>query len=252
LYKIPANTLFIGQSLVFMPECHSTNDELAQQIKAGNVAEGAVVVTANQTAGRGQRGSAWLSEAGMNLTFSVLLKPHFLYLRDQFYLNMCVALGLADYLKHTLDKTVRIKWPNDIMVTDKKVCGILIENQLSGQRMLHSIAGIGLNVNQQKFEFEKAGSMRTIAGHDFDLPLVLEELLEKIEVRYRMLHQQQFQKLGSDYLACMYWLGEKHLFTDSHTQFEGIITGIDEIGRLLIEMEEGVKVFGVKEITFVQ
>jgi BirA family biotin operon repressor/biotin-[acetyl-CoA-carboxylase] ligase len=163
LYKIPANTLFIGQSLVFMPECHSTNDEALQLFKAGKGVEGSIVITSNQTAGRGQRTNTWESEPGKNLTFSILLTPHFLLAKDQFYLTVCISTALADYLKETFGETVKIKWPNDLIVQDKKVCGMLIENQLSGQQIQSCVVGIGLNVNQKKFDSEKASSMKLLS-----------------------------------------------------------------------------------------
>jgi len=234
-----------------MPECHSTNDEALQRIRSGKVPEGTVVVTDNQTKGRGQRSNVWITLPGVNLTFSIILLPSFLPVNNQFYLNMSIALGIADFLQHLIPtKTVRIKWPNDIIIDDKKVCGILIENQLSGQRIQHSVIGIGLNVNQMQFEFEKASSLAALSGRAFQLPELLEGLLEKIEARYLMLRNQQTQKLLDDYLTTMYWIGERHIFSDAQTQFQGVIIGIDEIGRLRIEVGNEVKLFSVKEVNY--
>ncbi|HEU5289705.1 MAG TPA: biotin--[acetyl-CoA-carboxylase] ligase, partial [Cyclobacteriaceae bacterium] len=103
----------MGHSLVFMPECHSTNDEASRLIESSShVMEGMVVITNNQTSGRGQRGNTWVSEPGKNLTFSLLIKPTFLNAQDQFLLNKAFSLGLYDYLNATLQGTVKIKWPN--------------------------------------------------------------------------------------------------------------------------------------------
>src|SRR5690348_13137008 len=105
----------MGHSLVFMPECHSTNGEALRLLQDNPpVAEGTVIITDNQTAGRGQRGNTWESEPGKNLTFSIILKPTFLHPKDQFKLNMCVSLALHDYLTSQL-QDVKIKWPNDMM-----------------------------------------------------------------------------------------------------------------------------------------
>jgi BirA family biotin operon repressor/biotin-[acetyl-CoA-carboxylase] ligase len=253
LYKIPANTLFVGQSLVFMPECHSTNDEALQRIRTTNPAEGTVIITDNQTKGRGQRSNVWLAQPGVNLTFSIIFAPVFLQAKDQFNLNMAIALGIADFIQHLMpEKSLRIKWPNDILVENKKVCGILIENQLSGHRIQYSVIGIGLNVNQTQFEFDKASSLSALAGKNFTLTDVLEGLLERIEARYLMLRSIQIKKLHDEYLAAMYWIGESHIFSDVQNQFEGVIIGIDEIGRLRIRVENEVRVFSVKEVNYLQ
>lgn len=252
MYKIPANTLFIGQSLAFMPECHSTNDEALQLFRAGKGVEGLVVITNSQTSGRGQRNNTWESEPGKNLTFSILLTPHFLLAKDQFYLTICISSAIAEYLKETFGEAVKIKWPNDLMVGDRKVCGILIENQLSGQQIQSCVVGIGLNVNQKKFDSEKASSMKHLSGREFSLTDELPKILEKIEARYLMLRQGQTQKLKSEYLSQMYWIRETHVFSAFENEFEGMITGVDEIGRLCVTMKECVKVFGVKEVQFLR
>ena len=242
----------MGQSLVYMPECHSTNNEALGLFKAGKGIEGSVVITSNQTAGRGQRNNVWESEAGKNLTFSILLTPHFILPKDQFYLTICISLGIADYLNEALHEHVKIKWPNDIIVKDKKLCGILIENQLSGQRIQSCIVGIGLNVNQENFISEKASSMKLLSGNEFVLEDELQKILKKIEVCYLMLRQGQTEKLFSEYITNMYWRGEKHLFSSFQTEFEGVVTGVDEIGRLRIETKENVKIFEVKEVQFLR
>src|SRR5690349_7854438 len=166
----------MGHSVVFMPECHSTNDEASRLIESSShVVEGTVVITDSQTSGRGQRGNTWITEPGKNLTFSLLMKPTFLNAQDQFLLNKAFSLGLYDYLNATLQATVKIKWPNDMVVNDKKICGILIENQIQGQNIQNSIVGIGLNVNQENFSIPTATSMKVL-GKDFTLENVLHEL----------------------------------------------------------------------------
>jgi len=215
--------------------------------------EGTTIVTNQQTSGRGQRGNVWLSEAGKNLTFSIIFKPVFLLAKDQFYLNIAVSLGIYDYLTEMLkNDVIKIKWPNDIMVNDKKVCGILIENQLSGQLIQHSIVGIGLNVNQEKFSIEKATSIQLIEGKEFLLTDILENLLEKIESRYLMLRKQLFDEISISFIKAMYWFGERHVFSTPVKQFSGMILGIDELGRLKIQTDDGIRTFAVKEVEFLK
>ncbi|MBA4054496.1 MAG: biotin--[acetyl-CoA-carboxylase] ligase, partial [Marivirga sp.] len=209
MYKIPASTLFLGKNLVFMPECHSTNTfalELCQQ--APPPADGTVVITANQTAGRGQRGNSWFVEPGKNLTFSIILRTHFLAIKDQFYLNIFISLAVYDYLIHKQCPQPRIKWPNDIYTGDKKICGILIENQVLGNKLTNTIIGIGLNINQNRFEMDKATSLSQVWNTEFALQDELDTLLGIIEARYFLLKQNDFTELMSNYLDAMYWLNE--------------------------------------------
>jgi len=248
----------MGHSLVFMPECHSTNDEASRLIESSNVLEGTLVITNHQTAGRGQRGNTWVSEAGKNLTFSLLIKPSFLPVKDQFYLNMAISLGLIDYLSAALKAEVKIKWPNDIIVSDKKICGILIENHVHGQHIPHIIVGIGLNVNQIFFSISTATSMTLQKGGEFLLEQVLPDLLGCLETRYLQLRSGNFEELNRAYHSLLYWIGEKHFFSTTSQsppiggEFEGTITGVDELGKLKVETEQGTRTFGVKEVGFIK
>ena len=152
MYKIPANTLFVGKNLVFVPDCPSTNTLALQITQQSPAKEGTLVITDNQTAGKGQRGNVWEAEPRQNLTFSLILKPGFLAVSKQFYLNVVICLALKDYLMEKISRTVYIKWPNDILVHEKKISGVLIENQLQGAHISNSIVGIGLNMNQKTIQ----------------------------------------------------------------------------------------------------
>lgn len=246
MYKIPANTLFTGQTLVYMPECHSTNAEALTILQSNaQVAEGTVIITDNQTAGRGQRGNTWESEAGKNLTFSIILKPIFLHPKDQFQLNMAVSLGLYDYLTSQVND-VKIKWPNDMMIDHQKTCGMLIENQINGQQIQSSIIGIGLNVNQESFSSSTPTSMAVKKAHTFVLNDVLSELLQWIEARYLQLRSQI--DLKAEYVEALYGLGEKRSFKSGEEIFEGVITGIDGVGLLEVQVGTGKRYFDLKQV----
>jgi BirA family biotin operon repressor/biotin-[acetyl-CoA-carboxylase] ligase len=243
----------MGHSVVFMPECHSTNDEASRLLEStSNVLEGTVVITNNQTSGRGQRGNTWTSEPGKNLTFSLVIKPTFLGVQDQFMLNKVFSLGLYDYLSATLKESIKIKWPNDILVSDKKICGILIENQIQGQNIQNSIVGIGLNVNQESFVMPTATSMKVFEGKEFSLENVLEELLNCLEIRYLQLRSGKLEELNQDYLSALYWLHERHLFKKAEELFEGEITGIDAFGKLKIYVDGTTEYFDLKHIQFLK
>lgn len=169
-------------NIIRIKETDSTNT-LIKTMPA--VMHGTVVVAENQTAGRGQRGNSWEAEPGMNLTFSLLLEPEHIPARRQFAISRAVALAITDCLSHWLRNSaddIAIKWPNDIYVGDRKICGILIENSLQGDRICRSIVGVGLNVNQTVFRSDAPNpvSMAQIAGFGFDLDTLLADVVTTI------------------------------------------------------------------------
>jgi len=242
----------MGKNLVFVPECHSTNS-LAVELSQQQVQpEGTVVITDHQTTGRGQRGNGWEANPGENLTFSVIVNPGFLKVNEQFSLTQITSLAVCDYLHDRLNTTIKIKWPNDIMVGSKKICGILIENSLSGENLQNSVLGIGLNVNQEIFSLPSPTSMRQITGRWYEPGTELERLLETLEKRYLQLRSAQVPSLGKEYLERMYWLNEKRIFASQSGEFEGVIKGVDELGLLKIETDARELAFDLKEIRFVR
>jgi BirA family biotin operon repressor/biotin-[acetyl-CoA-carboxylase] ligase len=251
LYKIPATTLFLGKNLIFMPECHSTNDMGLQLCQKPFTPEGTLVITDHQTAGRGQRGASWEAEPGKNLTFTFILKPGFLAVQEQFFLNIVTSLAIRDHVVDAAPVPVKIKWPNDVLADGKKICGILIENQLQGNQFSNSIVGIGLNINQVNFGVATATSLSKITGRIHTLQDELDQLLQKLETRYLQLKQGHHAKLLEEYLEVLHWRNEKHTFQRQEKSFEGMIVGIDEVGRLRVLSEGGERVFGVKEIAYV-
>jgi len=250
LYKIPANTLFMGKNLVFVPECPSTNTLALQISQQSPVNEGTLVITNHQTAGKGQRGNVWETEPLKNFTFSLILKPKFLAIDKQFYLNILICLALKDYLKEKTSDILYIKWPNDILVHGKKISGVLIENQLQGNTIVNSIAGIGLNINQQQFMSVSATSLALITGREYTLEEQLPLVLGFIESRYLQLRQGKYETLMEQYLESLFRRGEKHFFSSQGNRFEGVIQGLDELGKLRIQTAAGVRSFGIKEVKF--
>lgn len=253
LYKIPANTLFMGKRLIYVPECHSTNDEAQRLSQVPDAENGTIVITDLQTSGRGQRGNSWIADPGKNLTFSVLLKPAYLPVVKQAFLTMAVSLGIYDWLKEVLPlQPVCIKWPNDILVDNRKVCGILIENHVSGDRISQAIIGVGVNINQSAFPVPFAASLKMFSGNEYNLADCFERVVEHIESRYVMLANSEFHLLKATYLERLYWLGETHIFASHDQRFAGIITGVDEFGNLEIEINGFRKTFGLKEISYIR
>lgn len=249
MYKIPAKTLFMGKNIVFVPECHSTNSLAVELTQKRDLAEGTIIITNNQTKGRGQQRNNWISEPGKNLTFSIILRPTFLHAKDQFLLNMVISLGVSDFLS-SLDKPVRVKWPNDVMVDHKKISGILIESQIQGGAFNRTIVGIGLNVNQIGFSSPRATSMTLESAVTYELQTCLDGVCGTLEQWYLQLRQRDSQKIKAAYLDRLYGAFEKRTFVQKGEAFEGTIEGVDDSGRLMISTSAGLKYYNTKEVSF--
>jgi BirA family transcriptional regulator, biotin operon repressor / biotin---[acetyl-CoA-carboxylase] ligase len=245
------NTLFIGQQLYNLPDCESTNAEAQKLLIKNEATEGCAIITGNQTQGRGQRGNTWEAEPGKNITLSVILTPTFLAVRHQFYLNMAVSLGVLDLLRSQGVSTAQIKWPNDLYFEDKKLGGILIENTINSHTLQHSIIGIGLNVNQQQFEHPTATSLLKILSNELNLEILTFRLLELLEKRYLELRSGKYDKLKYEYLQALYRYQEQHVFEVEGKRISGIIAGIDETGRLAVEINNTLQFFSFKEIGYI-
>lgn len=237
-----------------MPVCHSTNDIAAEIIQSGNnVFEGMVIITDNQTAGRGQRGNVWEASVGENLTFSLILKPNFLKASEQFKLNVAVSLGVLDCLSEYIDDDLKVKWSNDIYFQNQKMGGILIENTLQGYQIGFSVIGIGLNINQTQFPVPNATSLRNVTTNPlkYDLSDLLSELLACIEKNYLAVKNGDYEVLKERYLSNLFRINEFHHFRKNGQLFLGKIVGIDESGQLGIESDGLVEYYGFQEVAFV-
>ena len=248
-------TSFVGQQFQFLPICASTNAEAhAELVKNDATPEGLTILADEQTAGRGQRGNAWQAAAGENLTFSVVLRPTFLPVGQQFALSIAVALAGFDTLRAVLGRGVAawVKWPNDLYVGNRKVGGVLIENTVRGNFLASSIVGIGLNVNQTAFGSDLGGatSLALEAGWELDREQVLTTLLGALEARYLALRGGAAERQQAEYLARLYRYGEQATFGFEGRTAAGRITGVDERGQLVVALAEGERAFGVQEVRF--
>lgn len=244
-------TLFVGQSIQKLEEIDSTNNYLKLMLSNYEpLANGTVIMADHQTAGRGQYGNKWLAPAKKNLTASFFLKTDFILANDQFNLNKAVSLAVYDCLTHFLIEDCKIKWPNDIYVGNKKIAGILIENRLQGKYLKDSIIGIGLNVNQSEFYgVNHATSIFRIIKKEMDLQKVLEMLCVALEERYLQL--QKGENFDKEYLKNLFRFNLLGIFRCNGEDFEGRIIGIDSVGRLMIESDNNIKHFSIKEVSFV-
>jgi len=250
LFKIESSLIFSGRRLFYLPECQSTNDYAAHLLANKPLNEGSVIITNNQTKGRGQRGNNWISTEGKNLTLSVIFKPQFLNVQKNFMLNIFVSLALFDFFFNLRLTDLKIKWPNDLMTSGKKLAGILIENFLRLDKINDSIVGLGINVNQQHFQLPGATSLKLATGKTYDLNKLLNLLLIQLDAYYLKLKNEEYDLLKSNYVEKLFWLHEEHTFGSQLGEFQGTIIGIDDYGRLKVEADNQVKVFDLKEIRF--
>ena len=208
--------------------------------------------TLEQTSGIGQRGNHWHSAAGENLTFSLVFHPCTLPAARQFKLTQALSLALVDFLStFNFQRSVSIKWPNDIYIDGKKICGTLASTRLQGNVIASAICGIGLNVNEQVFPdwIPHPTSLSLLTGQKYDLEPQLRQLLACIEKRYNDL------KSGIDpereYLAYLLNLNVRARYIYNKEDIAATITGIDPHGRLLLTTDDGRSIScGMKEIIF--
>jgi BirA family transcriptional regulator, biotin operon repressor / biotin---[acetyl-CoA-carboxylase] ligase len=251
MYKILANTIFLGKDVFFLPECHSTNDKALELIRAGLLREGSIVITGNQTRGKGQRGNVWESEAGQNLTFSLVLEPKFMDISEQFQLNMMVSNSIRRLLQEYVPD-LKVKWPNDLVVPGHgKIGGILIENILTSNAWESAVVGIGLNVNQRQFTNSAACSLATVSGSTFDLEELFRLLIANLEQGYILLKKGKQEELQRDYFQHLYLRDQWAVFKELEGEFEGKVLGVSKDGRLLMELRDGSsRSFELKQLTF--
>jgi len=213
-----------------------------------------VVVAHEQYNGRGQMGTYWESEPGKNLTFSVLKKFKDSKVSNQFYLSILVCLSVYETLNHLKIPDVHIKWPNDILSGNQKICGVLIEPIVGGDMVKSAIIGIGLNVNQINFpKLSNVSSLKLLAGNSFDKDQVLHLALIKLEKNFRYLTDLDFEWLLTKFENHLYMKDETASFEfKDGTLKEGRIRGITKEGKLRVEFDtKAIFEFGFKEVKLI-
>ncbi len=248
------NTLFIGKVLLNFPELASTNSYATDLVAKSNPSEGTVISTDNQTIGRGQIGRFWESEPEKNLTFSLILYPRFLFPARQFLLSQAISLALVDCLELYELPHLKVKWPNDIYVGNRKIAGILIQNVLSSTQVQSSVVGIGLNVNQAVFKSPAPNptSLFLEKKQNYALDRLFAQLCEALERRYLQLRAGDSKTIEQSYLKLLYRYQELASFQVATTgnTFVGTICGLTSAGKLLIEQNDATVAYGLREIRF--
>ena len=229
----------------------STNSYLRELASKKSLEDFTVIIAEHQSKGRGQIGSVWQSEKGKNLTCSVFKRNCNVSIDDQFYISMVTSLAIIKTLQLFYAPKLAVKWPNDILSEQKKICGILIENVIKQNVIEGSIIGIGLNVNQTHFpNLPTASSLKNLTGTLFDVDELLVRIIEQLKYYFNKLEQQKHDFIKRAYEALLFRRHKPSTFKDTHGNlFSGFIQGINADGSLLILLEDNIiKEFKLKEI----
>jgi BirA family biotin operon repressor/biotin-[acetyl-CoA-carboxylase] ligase len=239
-------------NIIKIKSTNSTNLLLKELAKKQVLESGTVLITDNQTAGRGLAGNFWESEPEKNITCSLLLHPTFLPIKQNFFLSKIIALGVKDLLDNYV-QNVTIKWSNDIYVESRKIAGILIENEFQGTQFIQSIAGIGLNVNQEVFLSKTPNpiSLKQILKKDLDLNVILESMIQRIMYWYDILQKGNLDLITKTYDNALYRKSGFHLYEDKNGQFSAQIESVGEDGILHLKTDTGEKRhYAFKEVSY--
>lgn len=232
--------------LVALDETDSTNRYLSQLCNdlQETVAELTTVTAEFQTAGKGQRGNTWEAEAGKNLLFSFVLYPVFLKARQQFILSQIVSLAIKEELSRWSDN-ITIKWPNDIYWKERKICGILIENDLTGQNIRRCISGIGININQEIFRSDAPNpvSLKQVTGEAHNRNEILAHILKRIEAYYQKIQSEEaasfMNEINIRYARSLFRRRGFHPYQDANGRFLARLLRVEPDGRFVLEDENG-------------
>lgn len=244
-------SIIIGRPTITFDTIDSTNDYATSLVSNSNPNEGTVIWAHYQSKGRGQIGSNWSAEPGQSLLMSVILQPRFLMAYQQFTLNILASLAVRSALA-SYDIAAHIKWPNDIYIGRKKICGILIQNILQGKSIKNAIVGIGLNVNQDQFDplLPNPTSMKMVSETVFDITAVKSTVCQHLQEYYHRLMEDGFEVLKEEYVELLYLKDEVSKYEIEEQVVEGKILGITDIGKLQLEVEGEVRSFNFRELKY--
>lgn len=232
--------------LIALEATESTNLYLSQLCRReGKALAPFTTVSAEfQLAGKGQRGNSWESAKGKNLLFSFVVYPTSLEARHQFLLSQMVSLAIKEALSRWSDDFT-IKWPNDIYWREKKICGILIENDLCGNRIGRCICGIGLNVNQTSFVSDAPNpvSLQQITGQEQDRHALLMDIMKRIQLYFQGAEVEPYasysEEISVRYGRSLFRRRGFHPYEDANGRFRARLLRVEADGRFVLEDEAG-------------
>lgn len=241
------------KTFIWIEETESTNDYLRNSKQAVDGGVMTIVSADYQSAGRGQRTNRWESERGKNLLFSVLVHPHELPVRRQFFLSMVGALAIKDAVDSYVGG-VTLKWPNDIYCGDRKLSGTLIETHVANGQLKDCIFGVGINVNQRVFTSDAPNpvSLSQLTGREVDREELLRRVIASFERFYEMLASGDYGTVSSRYRQCLYRREGFYPFRDVRGEFEAAIVDVEDDGHLVLRDKKGVtRRYAFKEVAYI-
>lgn len=226
--------------IIQLEETSSTNDYLKGLSLKDQVEEFTVAVAEFQASGKGQRGNSWEAEKGKNLLFSILLYPTFIPVANQFLLSQLLSLSIKEELAQ-YSAGFSIKWPNDIYWKEKKICGILIENDLQGRSISRSIGGIGININQKTFYSSAPNpvSLYQITGKEHNCLSILSGILARVDKYYKYIRENQTEKIVLEYHKSLFRKDIASLFADKNGTFTAQVKRVEPSGTLVLQDDDG-------------
>jgi BirA family biotin operon repressor/biotin-[acetyl-CoA-carboxylase] ligase len=229
-------TRFIGQEVSYYPSLPSTNDLAKRQARQG-VKEGTVIVAGEQTAGRGRIKRGWLSPWG-SIALSIILYPPIAYLPS---LIMVASLAVAKSIERVTNLKAQVKWPNDVLVSGRKVCGILIESDVRGGKVDYAVIGIGVNVNLNLADFPDiapfATSLSQELGRDISRLEAIQSLLSQAEKLYLALGEGD--SVFRQWRERLVTLGKEVQVSSAEATYRGIAESVAADGSLLLRQPDG-------------
>jgi BirA family biotin operon repressor/biotin-[acetyl-CoA-carboxylase] ligase len=239
----------IGHVIIELTEIDSTNNYATRLIEEGMAEHGMTIRADYQLAGKGQLGNTWHADESKNLLFTVILDMTAFDISQQFLLNKSVCISIVELLTETyMLNNVKIKWPNDIYAGDKKIAGILIENILRGNDWKYAVVGIGLNVNQEKFqELNRATSILLESKKVQNIKQSLKHLTKKLQYNFLNIKKSPIE-LEDQFTRMLYKIGHKISFKKNHELYEGVVIGVSNDGMLMLEVNGKLKKYKHKEI----
>jgi len=243
-------TKYLGRKIYWFNSIDSTNLK-AKELANNGAAHGTIVIADEQTAGRGRMGRSWYSESGKNLTFSIILNPQM----NQHYigaLSLYAGLSVTQALQQFLQVSPKCKWPNDILIDNKKICGILSESIFKDKDLKAVIIGIGLNVNQTIFPGDlnrTATSLALASGREFNRFEVLAKVLQRLETNYKIIQKGLLENILEKWKRFSPMFEKETLVSQNENNIRGIAVGLDLDGGLILQTENGKKKIIAGEVT---
>ncbi len=253
------NNTFFGynhcSTLIVLDKISSTNDYAKQLLSNFKPQlQFTAIMAKEQTQGRGQRDAKWIAEANENLTASFIFKPKNIKIEDQFLITIISSLATYDIIKYFCNENVFIKWPNDIILNNKKIGGILIENKIDSRGIKSSVIGIGINLLSKAFPTEIASKTTSLALENFEVNLTMLDLVKMIQQRLahydKMRIDDRIEDLWNSYQNLLYQKDRNCNYIINNKQVEGCITGVNKDGKLALKIEESIETFDLKSIQF--